>query len=177
MSAVYAGIMATIVMSVVMLIFGINIVKMEGLMLVDEGASNMQIYLAGGIMHFIVGIIFALIYALIFAPICMLSNLLKALIFSIIITCVALYSMPHMPAMIHKVKTDVLKMESKMGMMDKAEPTKMAMDDKKLEDQEKMMDDNDPLKNKFLSKAQLKSWLNHFVFALVVALVYRPKRD
>lgn len=64
-SAIWAGIVATFVMIVVLGLFGVNAMKVVGM---AAGQTGNGVYVLGGIVHFVVGVIYALIYALIFEP-------------------------------------------------------------------------------------------------------------
>jgi hypothetical protein len=64
-SAVWGGIVSTLVMSFVMGLFGMNLIKVFGF---AAGTTGTLAYFIGGIIHFLVGIFYALIYALIFEP-------------------------------------------------------------------------------------------------------------
>jgi len=65
-SAVWSGIIASLVMSFVMGLFEMNLIKVIGF---AAGATGMSAYLTGGVIYFLVGIFYAFIYALIFEPI------------------------------------------------------------------------------------------------------------
>lgn len=64
-SAIWAGIVATFVMVVVLGLFGVNAMKVVGM---AAGQTGNSVYVLGAIVHLIVGVIYALIYALIFEP-------------------------------------------------------------------------------------------------------------
>lgn len=64
-SAVWAGIVATFVMVIIMGLMGLNPLKKLGLGLGIEGTLR---YVVGGVIYFVIGIIYAVIYALIFEP-------------------------------------------------------------------------------------------------------------
>lgn len=64
-SAIFAGFVATVVMTIVMYFFGFDIMKMLGMI---AGMQGTMIYIVGGLIHLIVGLVYAVIYALIFEP-------------------------------------------------------------------------------------------------------------
>lgn len=64
-SAVLAGIIATIIMTIVMMFFGIDIMEVLGN---ASGMYGSSIYLVGGLIHIVIGIVYAIIYAWIFEP-------------------------------------------------------------------------------------------------------------
>ena len=98
-SAIVAGLVATIIMTVVMYFEGINITKMLGMMLMGSDAGIGSQYAAGGVLHFAVGIFYGIVYAAVFAPLKM-CTLFKAFIFGIIITGIAFFGMPIMANML-----------------------------------------------------------------------------
>lgn len=65
-SAIFAGFMATVVMTIFMAFFGMDITKMLGMAL---GKTGITAYIYGGVVHLIIGLIYAFIFALIFQPI------------------------------------------------------------------------------------------------------------
>ena len=97
--AIAAGVVATIIMTVVMYFEGINITKMLGMMLMGSDASVGSQYFAGGVLHFGIGIFYGIVYAAIFAPLKMCTAF-KAFIFGIIITGIAFFGMPIMASML-----------------------------------------------------------------------------
>lgn len=64
-SILLASIIATIAMTIVMAIFGINLMKILGF---AAGMSGGAAYLFGGVLHFAIGIFYGIIYALFFEP-------------------------------------------------------------------------------------------------------------
>ena len=101
-SAICAGFIATLVMTIVMALLGINIILMLGMMILGSDASLMMQYIAGGIMHFVVGIIYAIIYAAFIAPMKCMNTFLKGLIYGVILTVIAYFGMPLMADMLMK---------------------------------------------------------------------------
>ncbi|MDX8431396.1 MAG: hypothetical protein SNF33_06325 [Candidatus Algichlamydia australiensis] len=64
-SVIGASIVASIVMTIFMWIFGMNIMKMLGMI---AGYSGTMMYVIGGAIHLIVGIFWGFVYALFFEP-------------------------------------------------------------------------------------------------------------
>lgn len=64
-SAILAGILATVIMTLVMWFFGMNSMRVLGQ---AAGMYGISVYLVGGLIHFGVGIIYALLYAWVFEP-------------------------------------------------------------------------------------------------------------
>lgn len=167
-SAVYAGIIATIVMTVVMALFGTNIITMLGTILLNKQAPIYMIYLAGSIMHFAVGIIYAILYALIIAPLKSLSNVLKAILYSIILAIIAQIAIPYTIKAVEYVKIEYFHIAP---MMETAAPP--------TEKEAAPAETSTPtsMRNKILSKPNLQNWLHHFIYALTLALMYKGKRN
>lgn len=91
---------ATIVVTVTMMISGTNILQALGMMLVGADASSGQQYAAGGFAHLVTGIVYALFYVLLFATITQWNRLTKGIIFGIVTTTMALTLMPVMASMV-----------------------------------------------------------------------------
>jgi hypothetical protein len=72
---------------------GFSIMKVLGVMLVGSDASVGAQYLAGGVLHFAVGIIYGIVYAVLIAPL-KICTFFKGLIFGIVITGIAFFGMP-----------------------------------------------------------------------------------
>lgn len=100
MRAIMAGLIATVVITVSMALFGTNIMKMLGGMILGQGASPLMQYLVGGAIHFMVGLFYGVAYAFLFGPIRVWHPLLKGAVFGTAITALALAMMPVMAAMI-----------------------------------------------------------------------------
>lgn len=96
--AVSAGVVATIVMTVIGAIIGMNFPKMIGSMMLPNGSLAMQ-YTAGGIMHFMIGIIYGIIYVAVVARLVEWNRFIKALVYGLAITAIAFAAMPLMSAM------------------------------------------------------------------------------
>lgn len=97
--AVAAGVIATIIMTVVMYFEGLNIMKLLGVMLMGSDAGIGAQYLAGGVLHFVIGIFYGIVYAVLFGCLKM-HTFFKALIFGAIITVIAFFGMPIMADML-----------------------------------------------------------------------------
>lgn len=90
--AVLAGIVATVAITITMLIQGNNIIlNLGGMMMPDAGDGAK--YVVGGMIHFMVGIVYALIYAAALGRASM-PPAVKGVLFGLAITAVALAMMP-----------------------------------------------------------------------------------
>lgn len=155
--ALKAGFLATLVLSGIMFLFGIDSMKMLGSMLLGESASPLNTYLAGGGFHFAVGIAYGLLYALVIAPISALNGLFKALLFSAILTGISYFVGPKLPGIIAKVEGH----EMAPATQAVSNPTPSTQPVCEC-----------PPKNEIA-----KSWINHFVYALVLAALYRRNQS
>jgi hypothetical protein len=95
--AVLAGLVATAVITISLAVSGMNIVKVLGTMLLPNAGISTQ-YVAGSVVHIMVGMIFAFAYAAIFSRVRPWGTLLRAAVFGTAITAVALIGMPLMGA-------------------------------------------------------------------------------
>lgn len=97
--AVFAGLIATIAITISMAAFGNNILKNLGMMMMGAGAGTMVQYGVGAVVHLLIGIVYGLIYAVLFAPLRGWGALLKGAVFGAVITAIALVAMPVLGAM------------------------------------------------------------------------------
>lgn len=97
--ALIAGLVATAAITVSMALFGMNIMKSLGAMMIGAGASATTQYIAGGLFHLLVGLFYGLVYAALVAPVRRWGALLKGAVFGLAITAIALAVMPVMAAM------------------------------------------------------------------------------
>ncbi|HVR45005.1 MAG TPA: hypothetical protein VMS56_16360 [Thermoanaerobaculia bacterium] len=96
--ALVAGLIATVVMTVVMALFGTNLMKMLGGMMLPGAGAGMQ-YLAGGIAHLMVGLIYAVVFAWLFGRVREWHPAVRGIVFGAAITAIALATMPLAGAM------------------------------------------------------------------------------
>jgi hypothetical protein len=96
--ALVAGLVATVVITVTMALFGQNILKMLGGMIAPGAGSGTQ-YLIGGVMHLAVGLIYGLLYAWLLGPVLARGPVAKGLLYGAALTGIALAMMPAMTAM------------------------------------------------------------------------------
>ncbi len=100
--ALLAGLVATVIITISMGLFGMNIMKSLGSMMLGPGSSASTQYVVGGLMHLMVGVGYGLVYAALVAPVRRWPALLKGLVFGLSITAIALAAMPIMGAMMSK---------------------------------------------------------------------------
>ncbi len=91
--ALVAGLVATIIMTVVMAFFGMNLMKMLGGMFLPGSSTGVQ-YAVGGAMHLMVGLIYAVIFAWLFGRVRVWHPVVKGTIYGLAIGAIALAVMP-----------------------------------------------------------------------------------
>lgn len=97
--AILAGLIATVAITVTLGLFGNNIMKSLGAMILGPGASAGAQYMAGGVMHLMVGLFYGIVYAWFFGPVREWSRFTRGAVFAATITAIALVAMPLMGAM------------------------------------------------------------------------------
>jgi hypothetical protein len=96
--AIMAGLLATIVITISLALFGTNIMKSLGSMMLPNASVGVQ-YLAGGAFHLIVGLFYGVVYALLFGKVREWNPFLKGAVFGLAITAIAMAAMPVMASM------------------------------------------------------------------------------
>ena len=96
--ALLAGLVATVVMTVVAVPLGMNFMKNLGSMLAPRAGTGAQ-YAIGGAAHLMIGLIYGVIYAWLVGRISEWNLLLKGVVYGLAITAIALATMPLMAAM------------------------------------------------------------------------------
>ena len=97
--AILAGLLATVAITVSLAMFGQNIMKMLGSMMLPDASVGTQ-YAVGGAVHLMVGLFYGLVYAGLFGKVREWGPVLKGAVFGLAITAVALAAMPVMAAML-----------------------------------------------------------------------------
>lgn len=97
--AITAGLIATIVMTIVMVLMKMNLLKMLGSMIVGSNASAGMQYAAGGAMHMMIGVVYGVIYAAIVGWLVEWNRFIKGAMYGLAIAAIALAAMPVMSAM------------------------------------------------------------------------------
>jgi hypothetical protein len=96
--ALVAGLVATVVITVTMALFGQNILKMLGGMIAPTAGTGTQ-YAIGGAMHLAIGLVYGLLYAWLLGPVVGRGKVLKGLLYGAALTGIALAMMPALTAM------------------------------------------------------------------------------
>ncbi len=96
--ALFAGLVATVAMTVTMALFGMNFVRVLGMMLAPTATPTAQ-YFAGGIVHLFTGLFYAVLYAMFFASVRSWSRAVRGVVYGLAITAIALVTMPIMASM------------------------------------------------------------------------------
>ncbi len=96
--ALLAGLVATVAMTVTMALFGMNFVRVLGMMLAPTASPTAQ-YFAGGIVHLFTGLFYAVLYAMFFASVRSWSRAVRGVVYGLAITAIALVTMPIMASM------------------------------------------------------------------------------
>src|SRR5947209_40243 len=97
--ALLAGLVATIVMTIVMVAMGMNLPKSLGSMFVGSNASATTQYAVGGTMHLMIGLIYGVIFAWLVGRVIEWNRFIKGTVYGLAIAAVALAAMPLMSAM------------------------------------------------------------------------------
>jgi MFS-type transporter involved in bile tolerance (Atg22 family) len=97
--AVLAGLIATVVITVTMALFGQNIAAMLGGMIAPDASTGTQ-YALGGMMHLAVGLAYGLLYAWLLGPVRAHGRTLKGVLYGAALAGIALAVMPAASAMI-----------------------------------------------------------------------------
>ncbi|MCH8978450.1 MAG: hypothetical protein IH945_04315, partial [Armatimonadetes bacterium] len=102
--AITAGAVATVVMTIVMMIMGMDLMKAMGEGMVGSEGGAM-VYVVGGIMHFMIGIVYGIVFAAI-APKVPLPSAVSGLVFGAILVPIAMLTVPVMMGMMPYASTD-----------------------------------------------------------------------
>src|SRR5437867_206113 len=96
--ALLAGLVATVVMTVVAIPLGMNFMKNLGSMLAPRAGMGVQ-YAIGGAVHLMIGLIYGVIYAWLVGRVSEWNLVLKGSVYGLAITAIALAAMPLMAVM------------------------------------------------------------------------------
>ncbi|HEV8657279.1 MAG TPA: hypothetical protein VGS96_01515 [Thermoanaerobaculia bacterium] len=98
--AIGAGLIATIVMTIVMVALKMNLVKSLGSMIVGSNASLALQYTVGGAIHLMIGIVYGIIFAALVARVAEWNRFIKGTVYGLAIAAIAFAAMPLMSAML-----------------------------------------------------------------------------
>jgi hypothetical protein len=96
--AIGAGVIATIIMTIVGVVLKTNFPKMIGSMIVPHASLTVQ-YAVGGAMHFMIGIVYGIIYAALVGRLVEWNRFIKGAVYGLAIAAIAFAAMPLMSAM------------------------------------------------------------------------------
>ena len=97
---IVASVAATIVVTITMMLSGTDIIKALGGMALGMDAGTTEKYMAGGVVHLAVGLVYGILFTLFFAPVSEWNKLTKGVIFGFFITVMALVFMPLAASMV-----------------------------------------------------------------------------
>src|SRR5918993_874192 len=100
--ALMAGLVATVIITVSMALFGMNIMKSLGQMVLGPQSGASTQYLVGGLMHLMIGVGYGVLYSAVVAPVRRWPAVMKGLVFGLSITAIALAAMPIMAAVMSR---------------------------------------------------------------------------
>lgn len=76
-SAIIAGLVGAVAITITLALSGTNIMKMLGVMMLGSGASVAAQYMAGGLVHLMIGVLYGVVYAALFAPVSAWNKIIK----------------------------------------------------------------------------------------------------
>lgn len=167
--AVKAGFIATVVLAVVVALEGFNVGRMNGEMLVGKESEVYLIYAAGIAFVFAIGIFYALIYALLLSPIKMLNGVLKAFIFSILLTSISYFLGPQLPSIVAKIKGQ----SAAVAVSATQKPEEQQSSQNPSTNLDKISKN---ASTSLIDNALLMNWINHLVYSLGLAVMYRRRK-
>ena len=170
-----------------MAIFGMNIIKDLGniillgttLMGTDAGLTTQ--YLVGGVLYVLIGIFYGVIYCGIISPLGA-NHLLKGVLYGTVLSVIAIFGLPGLTNLAtnnHDVPpadvsvSDIPLSEDTPASPDTAPTESMAEAASGVETS--AIEDSSAGAGDGIVKTSIISWVNHVIYALVVALVYRRK--
>jgi len=95
--ALTAGLIATVIMTVVLVLTGMNIMKMLGSMIAPGAGVPMQ-YIIGGAMHLMIGLFYGVAYARLVGRVTEWNRFVKGAVYGLAIAAIAFAVMPVMSA-------------------------------------------------------------------------------
>ncbi|HEY3054613.1 MAG TPA: hypothetical protein VGK31_01645 [Thermoanaerobaculia bacterium] len=96
--ALVAGLVATVVMTIVGVFLGMNFMKSLGSMLMPQASISIQ-YAVGGAIHLTIGLVYGVIYAWLVGRVSEWPRAVKGIVYGLAITAIALAAMPLLSSM------------------------------------------------------------------------------
>ncbi len=186
--AIVASLIAIVVFTVTMAIFGVNTIKDLGniillgttLMGTDAGLTTQ--YLVGGVLYVLIGIIYGVIYCGIISPLGA-NHLLKGVLYGTVLSVIAIFGLPGLTNLATN-NNNVPPAEISTADIPITEDTPASPDTTDAESMEEDSPSEEVIaatenasaeEGDGIVKTSIISWVNHVIYALVVALVYRRK--
>ena len=185
--AIVASLIAIVVFTVTMALFGMNIIKDLGniillgttLMGTDAGLTTQ--YLVGGVLYVLIGIVYGVIYCGIISPLGA-NHLLKGVLYGTVLSVIAIFGLPGLTNLAAG-SNNVPPAEVSTADIPLTEETLASPDPTPTESvaeiaptaEATVTEDTSADAGDSIVKTSIISWVNHVIYALVVALVYRRK--
>ena len=185
--AIVASLIAIVVFTITMGIFGVNTIKdlgniiLLGTKLMGSDAGLTTQYLVGGVLYVLIGIIYGVIYCGIISPLGA-NHILKGVLYGTVLSAIAIIGLPGLTNLATN-NTDVLPAEVSFSDVPLSEETPASPDTTLTESMAEAasslettaIEDTSAAADDGIVKTNIISWINHVIYALVVALVYRRK--
>lgn len=170
-----SGFFAAIITSLLMLLQGNNTLYYFGVLVMGEAADPKFIYLAGIGLIAGLGIIFAFLYAIILAPF-RINDLIKAIIFAVILTGLSYFLTPQLPYIINKIAGKTL--SSQVVTKNLGSGTEMSDDTGDSIETAPEVKDTQVVSHFLSSKANIQKntvtcFIYSLLFSLMVVVLYR----
>lgn len=171
--AALAGFVATIVVTLTMALMGMNVMKTLGEMMMGPNTSVAMQYIAGGLMHFATGSFLGILYAVSINKVFKdFSPLFRAVVYGTLITFLAMYGMSlikDMKGISQNPCAHYSATNAKSNYGRNANPCATATNP--------CMHKMQPQANPPAAKQFLMSWINHLVYALVLAYMLSCRKS
>lgn len=155
-----AGFFAAILTNLLMVFQGSDALFYFGTLLLGAEADPKIVYTVGVLVACVLGIIFAFLYALIIAPWKHVNDLIKAIIFAIILTAISYFASPELPKAASMITGHT---ESSASLVSPADEGEAALTIA-----------GEPVQLK-VQKSLVTTFANSLLFALMVVVLYRRK--
>lgn len=168
--AIFAGIVATILLEVLIYFQGQNSPLMLGSMILGSQVSPTYIYLVGGTVCLLVGIIYAILYALLLAPMHFMPDLIQAIIFAAVMTVIAIFAFPKLQTIVDTVagRHSQVQMSAQTA-IEAGTSTEIV----KSEGESEVKTQSPAQESMGMKQMVLLNFMNHLIYAFSVIVVYR----